>query len=325
MSPKQKKTYESFYKQITKNLTFMLDNEIINDLHTENYLPDDFDNFLDCWCEFYFHKGRFPGSQELIMVPQAQIPPFIKLQTPLSPIDLYQKFKPTDARALVSIQALAALNIHLGGDKTISKNELSGFLHNLSFQALSRETDDDIYLNFDNLSELIIDILEGLVKKNNESIAVAKNLGKNLQDELDLTDFELEVPPELQIQDDLEKYAKQEKIPPPPPLHFTSTPFKSKKEINKTYDDAKEEYLKTAIAINKTDLDAAIENADGKNKKIVRDITDSTPGIFFDVKFNLENQFEYKSNDIDKNLKLSRDLQNPLDNILLLMKKNNRQ
>ena len=27
--------------------------------------------FLDCWCEFYFHKGRFPGSQELIMVLQA--------------------------------------------------------------------------------------------------------------------------------------------------------------------------------------------------------------------------------------------------------------
>ena len=137
-----KKTYKSFYKQITDNLTFMLDNlpddefkEIINDLHTENYLPDNFDNFLDCWCEFYFHKGRFPGSQELIMVPQAQIPPFIKLQTPLSPIDLQQNFKATDARDLVSIQALAALNIHLGGDKTISKNSLHEFLHNLSFQA----------------------------------------------------------------------------------------------------------------------------------------------------------------------------------------------
>ena len=38
--------------------------EVINDLHTEKYLPDDFDNFLDCWCEFCFHKGRFLGSQE---------------------------------------------------------------------------------------------------------------------------------------------------------------------------------------------------------------------------------------------------------------------
>ena len=61
---------------------------------------------------------------------------------------------------------------------------MSGFLHNLSFQALIKET-DDIYLNFNNVSELIIDILEGLAKKNNESTAVAKNLGKNLQDELD--------------------------------------------------------------------------------------------------------------------------------------------
>ena len=60
-----------------------------------------------------------------------------------------------------------------------------------------------------------------MAKKNNESIAVAKNLGKNLQDELDQTDFELEILPELQIKDDLEEYVKQEKVPPPPPPHFT--------------------------------------------------------------------------------------------------------
>ena len=249
------------------------------------------------------------------MVRQAQIQPFVKTQTPLLPIYLYQNFKATDARALVSIQALAALNIHLGGDKTISKNALSEFLHNLSFQGLSKET-DDIYLNFDNVSELIINILEGLAKKDIESVAVAKNL----QDELDQIDFELEIPPELQIQDDLEKYAQQEKIPSPPPPHFTSTPLRSEKEINKTHDDAKEEYLKTTITINKTDLDATIENADNENKKIVSNIIDSTPGLFVDDKLNLENQFEYKSNDIDKNFNLSRDLQDRLNNILLLMK-----
>ena len=123
-----------------------------------------------------------------------------------------------------------------------------------------------------------------MAKKNNESIAVAKNLGKNLQDELDQTDFELEIPPELQIQNDLEKYVKQEKILPPPPPRFTSTPLKSEKEIHKTYDDAKEEYLKTAITINKTDLDAAIENVDDKNEKIVRDIINPTPDIFVNDK-----------------------------------------
>ena len=82
----------------------------------------------------------------------------------------------------------------------------------------------------------------------------------------------------------------------------------------------KKEYLKTAITINKTVLDAAIENTDDKNKKIVSDITDPTPGFFVDDKLYLQNQFEYESNDIDKNLNLSRDLQDCLDNILLLMR-----
>ena len=44
---------------------------------------------------------------------------------PLSPIDLYQKFKGTDAKRLVSIQALAALKIHLGSNNIISKNALT--------------------------------------------------------------------------------------------------------------------------------------------------------------------------------------------------------
>ena len=94
------------------------------------------------------------------------------------------------------IQALAALIIHFGGDKTISKNALSEFLHNLLFQALSKEN-DDIYLNFDNVGELIIDILEGLLEKDQQSIVVAKKRGENLKDELDQTDFNLQLPPEL--------------------------------------------------------------------------------------------------------------------------------
>ena len=52
---------------------------------------------------------------------------------------------------------------------------------------------------------------------------------------------------------------------------------------------------------------------DNENKKIVSDIIDPTPGLFVDGKLNLENQFEYKSNDIDKILNLSRDLQDRLN------------
>ena len=45
---------------------------------------------------------------------QVKTPPFLKIDIPISPIDLFKKFVGTDAKALVSIQGLAALNIHFG-------------------------------------------------------------------------------------------------------------------------------------------------------------------------------------------------------------------
>ena len=89
----------------------------------ENYwVNKDSIGLLDTWCDFFFNHGRFLGSQELIMVPQADILPFANTATPLSPIDLYRNFKATDAKALVSIQALADLNIYYGGNRQISKD-----------------------------------------------------------------------------------------------------------------------------------------------------------------------------------------------------------
>ena len=95
------------------------------------------------------------------MVPQAETSKFVTAYMPLSPTDLYNKFKGADAKGLVSIQALAALNIHLGGNKIIFKNALTEFLHNLTFQALSKEN-GDTYLSLDNIGLLVLDILECL-------------------------------------------------------------------------------------------------------------------------------------------------------------------
>ena len=204
------------------------------------------------------------------MVPQAEISKFVKTYMLLSSIDLYQKSKGIYAKRLVSIQAHAALNIHLGGNKIISKNALTEFLHNLTFQALSKEN-DDIYLSFDNIGLLVLDILERLEKLNLESINETKIINMK----------------------------KKQKNPPKlPPL--TSTPLLSEKQIKKTYDDANEDYLKTAMTINKTDLDAAVENADTKNEKIIRDVIDPTPGLFVDDQLNLEDQFKYVSNVIER-------------------------
>ena len=51
------------------------------------------------------------------------------------------------------MQFLAALNIHLSGDKTISKDAMREFFHNLSMQALSK-SDDLILLKFDAINRL---------------------------------------------------------------------------------------------------------------------------------------------------------------------------
>ena len=62
------------------------------------------------------------------MLPQPKIPDFVRTQIALSPIDLYKKFSSTNAKALVSIQALAALNFYISGDKDISRGAMEEFL-----------------------------------------------------------------------------------------------------------------------------------------------------------------------------------------------------
>ena len=97
----------------------------------------------------------------------------------------------------------------------------------------------------------------------------------------------------------------------------------SEKQIKETYDNAQEDYLKTAIKINKTDLDAAVENADEKNEKIISDVIDPTPGLFVNDQLNLEDHFKYKSNVIERSFNVAKQLQQRLDNILETMIKNN--
>ena len=58
----------------------------------------------------------------------------------MSPIDLYKKFSSANAKALVSIQTLAALNFYIGGNEDVSKEAIEEFLRNLTFQALKSES-----------------------------------------------------------------------------------------------------------------------------------------------------------------------------------------
>ena len=206
------------YNQIGQNLSLIINDlpvdeieEINKDLQRENvWVNKDTIDLLDAWCEFFFAHGRFPGSQELIMLPQTGIPSFVNSNTTLSARDLYENFKSTDAKALVSIQALAALNIHYGGNRQISKDALSEFLHNLTFQAFSKEN-DDILMQFDNIGNLVLETLQGFLNKDRETVQITKSMNDNIKKELNKTKFIFDVPTETQLQTDMENIFKKRK------------------------------------------------------------------------------------------------------------------
>ena len=188
---------------------------------------------------------------------------------------------------------------------------------------MSKET-DDILLSSEHAGNLFLDIFESLAKINQQLVDDSKILSECLKEELNKTEYDLDLPPELEIQEDLAKYWKEGKKPPllPKPLSYSS-PLKTK-EINQIYDEEKENYLQTAITINKTDLDAAVENAEESNKEIINDMIDPTPAIIVDDTLNLDKQFEYDSNDLERTFDLSNQVQERLDNLFSLMKENTR-
>ena len=111
---------------------------------------------LDISVDFFQNEGRFPGTQDLIILPKPEIPNFLRKNDLLSINDLFKKFSSSVAHGLVSINALAALNMYRGGMNTVSKNAKSEFLHNMSYQTLSIEN-GDIFIKFNRIAQLIND------------------------------------------------------------------------------------------------------------------------------------------------------------------------
>ena len=179
-----KQTYLNFYNQILQYLTNMMSNlpvdernEIDRDLQRHNYFinldeTNDFSdhNIIDTFCDFFQQHGRFPGSKDLIVVLKPEIPYFIKTNKEISTNQLYEKFSSTDTQIqmLVSIQALAALNMHYGGSAKISRQALTELLHNMSHQALNKDN-YNIFIHFYRTVELITELIFVLLDRNNKS------------------------------------------------------------------------------------------------------------------------------------------------------------
>ena len=141
-----KKSYVTFYNVFERNFCLTMNkisiderDKIKDDFLRENFWAENVVIQLDCWISFYFQHGRFPGSQKLISIPRVNLPYFLKTDMPISPVDLCKKFAGTDAKPLASVHALAALNIHFGGNKYTSQAALGECLNNLTYQAKTRK------------------------------------------------------------------------------------------------------------------------------------------------------------------------------------------
>ena len=109
--------------------------------------------FMKVLSNFYFKTGRFPGYVEYINVPPGVNPYFIEKHDQISPTEINEKFKNSSCYGLVSVQFIAALHVFFGGDKELSRNAMSEFLHNLSLQALTID-DDKFEIQFHEIVEL---------------------------------------------------------------------------------------------------------------------------------------------------------------------------
>ena len=119
---------------------------------------------LTTYRDFYYKTGRFPGRNALISVPRANMPLFIDSNDYFSPCALYESYVGRDMQRLVSVQFLAAFNRFLGGDKEVSRNAMSEFFHNLSWQALTNDN-DFLRIDFAAVTELVKSINHLLQKK----------------------------------------------------------------------------------------------------------------------------------------------------------------
>ena len=86
-------------------------------------------------------------------------------------------------------------------------------------------------------------------------------------------------------------------------------------EIEKNYEDKQKQYFETAITLNQTKIDTAIENAEESNKETILEMIDPTPGQVVIDTFNPNDQHLQSLQD-DFTYKLPNQIQQKLTNIL---------
>ena len=280
-----KKTHDQLYNQIAKNFYEMLNkmpfdlySEIDNDFLRENYEINDVKN-LDSWVSFYFKHGRFPGNNDLTILPQTNLSSVVdQLSVEVSPVQLYEKFRNTDSKNLVSFQAIVALFLYYGGEKLTAKRAMDEWKANLTFQALSKEN-DNIIMNFDKFTNIVLHFLTEFSKNEFKFAEYEKNKSELFEKTINNYQVSTSTPNKENIRN-----------------IFPSTVSNIPDNLNKIDSD----FLKTSLTLSKTNIDATIEAAEEENRMIIQDMIDPTPGLFINQSFTTDDLDTIKTDDESK-------------------------
>ena len=135
-------------------------------------------------------------------------------------------------------------------------------------------------MSFSKLGLLVNDLLEHFVLKENTQVEKSSAISQEIRNHLK-TGFKLSLFPEIKIQ------REEEEIETEPGTIQFSTPLK-KEEIEQLYDEQKENFLETALAINQTDFETATGIADANNEAFIEEIVNPTPGLVIDDAVNVD-------------------------------------
>ena len=116
---------------------------------------------------------------------------------------MYEKFSSKDTRGLVSIQALASLNIYYDESAEISRQVFTEFLHNMSHQALNKDN-YNVFMQFDRKGKLTNELIFMLLDRNNKSLNIANAINNNVNIEINDYQFTFDIPTETETQKDME-------------------------------------------------------------------------------------------------------------------------
>ena len=175
---------------------------------------------------------------------------------------------------------LARLNIFLHDDPEKSPKTMTGFLHNMSMQALSK-SNVNILHEFDKIVDLITNSIGLLQQRNRLSIKINEENNNEAIESRNNYRLYFELDPMEEIQENVDDMIKKDITPEIPVDFIPPTPLTSE-EIKKQTREEDENFIETSLAFREVELKAADEIANEENKSIV----DPTPGLVVDDEIN---------------------------------------